>query len=103
MSETCDGMKLKTLFLVISLVAFAIGFVDAGESIFWYMGLPVGAIFFMLFMVFMVLEKESALLDQQTREAAEEQEKFIRQTAGTFSRSSNKEHCAPVLTTASSH
>lgn len=59
-------MKLKNVFLTISLVSFAIGFISTGESIFWYLGLPVGAIFFGLFMIFMILEKETALLDEQS-------------------------------------
>lgn len=63
-------MKTKNIFLTISLLAFAIGFSSVGESIYWDMCLPVGAIFFMLFMIFNLLEKEAALLDQQNRDAA---------------------------------
>lgn len=58
-------MKLKNIFLTIGLIAFAIGFSDMGESVFWYLSRPVGAILFMLFMILNLLEKETALFDQQ--------------------------------------
>lgn len=58
-------MKLKNIFLATALVAFALGFSDVGESVFWHSGRPIGAIFFGLFMIFNLLEKETALLDEQ--------------------------------------
>lgn len=61
-------MKLKNIFLALSLSAFAVGF-NSGDSIYLGVGLPVGAILFMLFMIFNLLEKESALLDEQRRVA----------------------------------
>lgn len=61
-------MKLKNIFLVLSLIAFAVGF-NSGDSIYLGVGLPVGAILFCLFMIFTALEKESALLDEQRRAA----------------------------------
>ncbi len=63
-------MKTKNIFLTLSLVAFVVGFSDPGESALWSVGLPVGAILFCLFMIFNLLEKETALLDDQNREAA---------------------------------
>jgi len=95
-------MKTKNLFLTIALITFAIGFFGTGESILYYMGLPVGAIFFMLYMVFTVLEKESALLDEQQKESDERIEKHLRSRDVAASKTSDKENCAPVLTTASS-
>jgi hypothetical protein len=95
-------MKTKNLFLTISLVTFAVGFFGKEESIINYMGLPVGAIFFMLFMVFTTLEKESALLDEQRKESAEIIEKHLRSRGPAASKTSDQENCAPVLTTASS-
>lgn len=95
-------MKTKNIFLTISLVSFAIGFFGKEESIVNYMGLPVGAILFMLFMVFTALEKESALLDKQRKESAEIIEKHLRSRDAAASKTSDKENCAPVLTTASS-
>lgn len=58
-------MKLKNIFLTTALIAFAVGFSDVGESVFWYLSRPVGAILFMLFMIFTLLEKEAALFDDQ--------------------------------------
>ncbi len=52
----------KTL-LTISLVMFALGFTD----ILWGIGRPFGAIFFGLFLVSKLLEKEVALFDQEQR------------------------------------
>ena len=94
--------KVKNIALTISLIAFAIGFSDGGESMFWYLGRPVGAILFAVFMIFMVLEKETALLDEQQRAEKKGIEKFLG-TATEFPKSSHKENCAPALTTATSH
>ena len=59
-------MKLKHICLTVSLVAFTTGF-SPGDSIYWGFGLPVGVILFGLFMIFSVLEKEVALLDDEKR------------------------------------
>jgi hypothetical protein len=94
--------KVKNIALAISLISFAVGFSDGGESTFWYMGRPVGAILFAVFMIFRVLEKETALLDEQQRDAKREIEKSLGD-APVPHKSSNKEPCAPDLTTATSH
>jgi hypothetical protein len=93
--------KIKNIALTISLVAFAVGFSDAGESMFWYMGRPMGAILFGVFLIFMVLEKESLLLDDQQLAANKEIEESLGDSVPQ--KSSNKENGAPVLTTATSH
>lgn len=61
-------MKLKHIFLALSLSAFAVGF-NSGDSIYLGVGLPAGAILLILFMIFNLLEKESAILDEQRRAA----------------------------------
>lgn len=66
-------MKPKNIFLTFSLVSFAIGLSGVGESIFWDFCLPAGAILFCLFMIFNLLENETALLDEQNRDAAASQ------------------------------
>ena len=58
-------MKTKTILLIISLIAFAAGFSAGADSIFLQLGLPLGAILLGLSLIFGILEKESALLDQQ--------------------------------------
>ena len=60
-------MKPKLIFLILSLVEFAIGFSNARPNVFFYLGLPIGAILFGLFLIAQVLEKESALYDEQNR------------------------------------
>lgn len=57
-------MKLKNIFLAASVLGFAVGF-NSGDSVYLGAGLPFGAILFGLFMVFSVLEKETALFDKQ--------------------------------------
>ena len=93
-------MKLKNVFLTISLVFFAIGLSQGGESIFWYMGLPTGAVFFGLFMIFMLLEKETALLDEQNRKSVSKIEQSLDNKS---SATSDQGNCATKLTTAHSH
>ena len=92
--------KVKNIALATSLIAFAIGFSDGGESTFWYMGRPVGAILFAVFMIFTVLEKESLLLDEQRRTENGNTKKFL---GNEFPKNSAKETCAPVLATAILH
>jgi TRAP-type C4-dicarboxylate transport system permease small subunit len=58
-------LKLKYVFLSLSAVEFAIGFSNARPAAFFYLGLPLGAILIILFLVTQFLEKESALYDVQ--------------------------------------
>jgi hypothetical protein len=95
-------MKIKNIALTISSIGFAIGFSDAGESTFWYMGRPIGAIFFIVFFIFMLLEKEYAILDEQNRATELERQEFDAVKAAP-ERISHKEDCAPALTEAPSH
>jgi len=55
--------KTTKVLLAISLSAFALGF----TNILWGFGRPVGAICFGLFMIFKLLEKETALFDEEQR------------------------------------
>jgi len=65
-------MKLKNILLAISLLGFAIAFSNFGEASVWAdalaLGLPIGTILLGLFLIFTVLEKESALYDEQERQ-----------------------------------
>jgi len=56
---------LPKIFLTVAIVTFAIGASELGDNIFFYMGRPVGAIFFVLFMIFQFLQKETALYNEQ--------------------------------------
>lgn len=60
-------MKPKYILLVLSLIELTIGLSNARQNIFFYLGLPVGAALFGLFLIAQVLEKESALYDEQSR------------------------------------
>ena len=60
-------LKWKYAYLSLALIEFAVGFSNARANVFFYLGLPLGAIFFCLFLIFQLLEKESALYDQEHR------------------------------------
>ena len=60
---------LKKVLLSVSLIALAIGFCGIGQASQWGVSLPFGAVFFILFFIVTLLEKETALYD------AEEQRK----------------------------
>jgi hypothetical protein len=72
--EKASMMKPKYIFLTLSLVELTIGFSNARQNAFFYLGLPVGAILFGLFLIAQVMEKESALYDEQNRAAKLERE-----------------------------
>ena len=56
-------MRITTKFLhCIALTGFVVGFTT---NVLWGIGLPVGAVFFGLFLIFKLLEKESALFDEE--------------------------------------
>ena len=56
---------LPKIFLTVAVISFAIGLTEYAENSFFYMGRPVGAICFVLFMIFQFLKNETALYDQE--------------------------------------
>ena len=60
-------LKWKYAILSLALIELAIGFSNARPNVFFYLGLPLGAILFSLFLIFQLMEKESALYDEQHR------------------------------------
>ncbi|EEF62866.1 hypothetical protein [Pedosphaera parvula] len=62
---------LKKILLTCSLIALGIGFSDVGEASQWGLGRPLGAVFFILYFIVMLLEKESALYDAEQRRNTE--------------------------------
>ena len=65
---------MKTLtksLLVLTITGFVLGLLfvtgvlNAGDAVGWYMTLPAGAIFFGLFLITLMLEKEVAKFDQE--------------------------------------
>ncbi len=94
-------LRLKHIFLTLSLIELTIGFSNAWQNAFFFVALPVGAMLFGLFLIAQILEKESALYDEQRRAAelarkpheVRSQPLSIRQEA-TYD---------PALTTAHSH
>jgi len=93
-------MKPKYIFLTLSLIELTIGLSNARQNIFFYLGLPVGAILFGLFLIAQVMEKESALYDEQNRTTAlTSKSREVRQRPLTLRR--EVAH-TPALTTAHS-
>jgi hypothetical protein len=72
--------KWKYLLLGAALMEFAIGFSNARPNAFFYPGLPLWAMLFILFLLCRIFEKESALYDEQHRE-----ESLARQAAPSTS------------------
>jgi hypothetical protein len=61
-----ETMKnLPKIFLSVAVISFAIGLSEFAENSFFYMGRPVGAISFVLFMIFQFLKNETALYDAE--------------------------------------
>jgi hypothetical protein len=67
MTKTLLGLSLVG---ILAGLVFTAGLVNAVNSAL-YTVLPLGAVFFGLFLISMVLEKESALYDQEQRAALE--------------------------------
>ena len=95
-------LKWKNIFLTLALVELAIGFSNLRPTTFFYLGPPLGAIFFGLFMITQLLEKESALLDEQNRAAALSRNEPIR-TARPSQNSRNEVATHPVPTMAQNY
>jgi uncharacterized membrane protein YtjA (UPF0391 family) len=94
--------RWKYIFLTLALVEFAIGFSGLRPTIFVDLGLPLGAILFGLFLITQILEKESALLDEQNRAAALARNEPIR-TPAPSKNSRNEVATHPVPAIALSH
>jgi hypothetical protein len=95
-------LKWKYVFLSLSAIAFTVGFSGAGPNIYVYLGLPVGAIMFCLFLIFQFLQEESALYDEQNR-AANLARLASASAAFPVQSSRRKETRGPIFTTAHSH
>lgn len=89
-------MKTKNILLTVSLVAFAIGFSDLHENLLFWMGRPVGAILFGIYMIFLMLEDATA---NYNREEAEKSARI----GHSAQPQKQKKTYTPVLKTAHSH
>ena len=56
---------LPKIFLAAAVIFFVIGVLDLAENAFFYLGKPLGAIFFILFMMFQFMQKEVARYDKE--------------------------------------
>jgi uncharacterized membrane protein YtjA (UPF0391 family) len=95
-------LKWKYIFLGLALVEFPIGFSELRPTTFFYLGRPLGAILLGLYLVAQLLERESALLEEQSRAAALIQNEPIR-TLGPSKYSRNEVATHPVPTLAHTH
>ena len=55
---------LPKIFLALAVIEFVIGSTELAENNFFYLGRPLGAIFFILFMIFRFTNKEVQLYNQ---------------------------------------
>ena len=58
---------LPKIFLVLAVITFVIGATDLAENSFFYLGRPVGAIFFGLFLIFQFFQKEVEIYDAEEK------------------------------------
>ena len=65
MSKTTKTLLVLAVIGLMSGFAFVTGVVNVGEAVAWYITLPMGAIFFGLFLISKLLEKEVALHDEE--------------------------------------
>jgi hypothetical protein len=61
-------MKLKHIFLAISLPAFLVSLTTVGSSLAYGVLKPLGAVFFILFFISHLTEKEAAKFDEEYNE-----------------------------------
>jgi hypothetical protein len=94
--------RMKYIFLTLALIELAIGLHNPRPTTFFYLGLPLGSVLFGLFMITQVLEKESVLLDEQNRAAAQARPEPTRMAAPSR-RSRNEMATHPVPAIALSH
>lgn len=94
-------MKPKYILLTLSLIELTIGFSNARQNTFFYLGLPIGAALFGLFLIVQFLEKESALYDEQRRVS----ERAPKSSEGQKQTLPSRQEVAsdPALTVALSH
>jgi hypothetical protein len=91
--------RWKYTFLTLALIELAIGFSNVRPTTFFYLGLPLGAVLFGLFLITQMLEGESALLDEQNRATAQTRPEPIR-TPAPSKNSRNEVATHPVPTIA---
>lgn len=98
-------MKLKHLLLGVSLTAFVIGFADVGVASQWGLARPLGAVFFILYLIVMLLEKEMALYDaEQLRNRVQYDENATAKSPETAALDKSSKPGGPsTLTTSHAH
>jgi hypothetical protein len=67
MSKTTKVLLVLSLSCLAAGLVFVTGLVNVGEAVWLYVTLPVGAIFFGLFLISLSLQAESALFDEEQR------------------------------------
>jgi|ERR1043166_465801 ABC-type microcin C transport system permease subunit YejB len=65
MSKTTKTLLVLAVIGLVSGFVFVTGMVKVGDSVAWYITLPMGAIFLGLFLISKLLEKEVALHDME--------------------------------------
>lgn len=82
-------MKIKYIALAIVVLGFGISFNTSLDARFIYLARPLAAVAFIVFMVCTLLEKESAIKDEQERDEFMVSKRFPVFARGTTSRRDN--------------
>ena len=83
--------NMKNIALAVTIISFAIGFSDLQENVLFWVGRPTGAIFAIVYFLFVVLEKPFAEFDKENQTPKSAAPKHF-----------TKERTSPALTTAAS-
>jgi hypothetical protein len=86
-------MKLHKIFATVSLTTFLLALTESGNAIGYGILKPLSAVFFILFFIFQLLEKESALYAAENAEQmrlAEEHAARVQSAANTARLASTK-------------
>lgn len=67
MTKTTRYLMIVSIGCLTAGMAFVTGVIDVRSAVALYVALPAGTIIFGLFMIFRMLEKESALYDEEQR------------------------------------
>jgi hypothetical protein len=90
-------VRAKHIFLILTAISAVLGF-TAGDSMYLELGRPLAGIFFGLFLITMVLQKESDLYDEQLATVP-----TSRPARPTAKKSDREVAANPALTTAQIH
>jgi hypothetical protein len=70
MTKTTKNLLILSIVCLVLGLAFVTGIINVQNVVALYVALPAGAIFFGLFMIFRMLEKEALMFDEEHKGSA---------------------------------